>query len=163
VPADRGMVHPSTCITDCVTSAAMPRPLPLVVPCSERDTHGMERGGTASVPEIMGRYLAVDEKGTGLRATWRPAQGFTNLSLWRGDVCVETFHLSSEQMGELIAFLGTSLAASCPVQPTLRVVPPHERAVPRNHAVQVVWRRGRDATARLLTAAASLIRPSRRD
>ena len=122
----------------------------------------MERGGTVSVPEIMGRYLAVDEKGGGLRATWRPAQGFTNLSLWRGDVCVETFHLSPEQMGELIAFLGTSLAAACPAQPSLRIVPPHDPLVPQRHPLEVARRRGRDATARLLDAAATRVRPSRR-
>jgi hypothetical protein len=123
----------------------------------------MERGGTASVPEIMGRYLAVDEKGTGLRATWRPAQSFTNVSLWRGDVCVETFHLSTEQMGELIAFLGTSLAAAWPAQTALRVVPPHEPRLSQSHPLHVALRRGRDATARLLNAAASRVRPSRRD
>jgi hypothetical protein len=123
----------------------------------------MERGGTANVPEIMSRYMAVDEKGTGLRATWRPAQGFTNLSLWRGDECVATFHLSTGQMGELIAFLGTSLAAACPVQPALRVVPPDERGVPQSHSLHVALRRGRDATARLLMAAAARIRPAARD
>lgn len=123
----------------------------------------MVRGGTASVPEIMGRYLAVDETGGGLRATWRPAQGFTNLSLWRGDVCVETFHLSPEQMGELIAFLGTRLAAACPEPPRLRVVPPHEPSVPLSHPLQVAFRHSRSATARLLNAAAMRVRPSRRD
>lgn len=129
---------------------------------SKRDTHGMERGGTASVPEIMSRYMAVDEKGTGLRATWRPAHGFTNLSLWRGDECVETFHLSTGQMGELIAFLGTSLAAACPVQPALRVVLPDERGA-QSHSLHVALRRGRGATARLLTAAAKRVRPAPRD
>ena len=89
------------------------------------------------MPEILGRYLAMDETGGGLRATWRPAQGFTNLSLWRGDVCVETFHLSSEQMGELIAFLGTSLAVACGEQPKLRVVPLPQPSVPRSRSLQV--------------------------
>jgi hypothetical protein len=129
----------------------------------ERDTHDVERGGTFSVSDVLGRYLAVDETGTGLRATWRPGQGITNLSLWRGDQCVATFHLSTEQMGDLIAFLGTSLAAACPVQPTLRVVPSHERGAPRGHPVEVALRRGRDATVRFLTAAATRMRPSRRD
>ena len=121
----------------------------------------MERAEAASVPEIMGRYLAVDETGTGLRATWRPAQGFTNLSLWQGNVCVETFHLSTEQMGELIAFLGMSLAVACPAQPALRIVPSPEVPVLRNNLLWVTVGRGRDATARLLEAAAARVRPSR--
>ncbi len=145
-----------------VASGSYAAAFPLAVPCWERDTHGMERGGTASVPESLGRYLAVDESGGGLRATWRPAQGFTNLSLWRGDACIETFHLSTEQMGELIAFLGTSLATACPTQPRLRVVPSHEPSVTQSQSLRVVLRRGRDATARLLDAAAALVRPSRR-
>ena len=115
------------------------------------------------MPETVGRYLAVDERGNGLRATWRPAQGFTNLSLWRGDVCVETFHLSTEQMGELIAFLGTSLAAACPAQPTLRVVQSDERRLPRSRSPGAVLRRVRDATARLLDALDRRVRPSRPD
>jgi hypothetical protein len=122
----------------------------------------MERGEAASMPEPMRRYWAVDDAGGGLRATWRPAQGFTNLSLWRGTVCVETFRLSAEQMGELIAFLGASLAAACPPPPRLRVVPSPEQSVPAHRPLGEAVRRGRDATARLLDAAATRVRSTAR-
>lgn len=108
------------------------------------------------MPEVVQRHLAVDEDGKGLRATWRPAQGMTNLSLWRDDVCVETFHLSTEQMGELIAFLATGLAAAVPARPALRVVAPDERLAPPSRS----WRSGRKQLAWLLeTAARRLQRP----
>jgi hypothetical protein len=52
-----------------------------------------------------GRLLAIDEQGVGLRATWHLDRGFVNLSLWRHDRCVETFHLSIEDAGRLTGFL----------------------------------------------------------
>lgn len=60
------------------------------------------------------RFLAVDEQGTGLRVTWRPALGVMNLSLWRDDTCVGTFHLSTVEAGRLVAFVATSLAKAVP-------------------------------------------------
>lgn len=60
------------------------------------------------------RWLAVDERGTGLRATWRPAHGFVNLSMWRDEHCVETFHLSPVEAGRLISFLVRGLTAAVP-------------------------------------------------
>ncbi len=58
----------------------------------------------------VGRHLAVDDRGVGLRATWRLHHGFINLSLWRGDICVETFHLTPADAADLIAFLSKGLA-----------------------------------------------------
>lgn len=121
----------------------------------------MERGRAANVPETIWRYLAVDEQGTGLRATWRPGHGFTNLSLWQGDVCVETFHLSPAQMGELVAFLGTSLAGACPPQARLRIVPPTERAIRTGTTMRVAVRKGREACARVLGEMAAWVHPTR--
>lgn len=57
----------------------------------------------------IGRLLAVDERGVGMRATWRLDMGFLNLSLWRDDVCVETFHLSSDDALRLAAFIADGL------------------------------------------------------
>jgi hypothetical protein len=51
-------------------------------------------GSTAPAANV--RYFAVDDQGTGLRATWRHERGFVNLSLWRGDTCVETFRLAPD-------------------------------------------------------------------
>lgn len=63
---------------------------------------------------MRGRFHASDERATGLQATWRPAYGFTNLSLWRHGRCVETFHLTPQQAGELVAFIASSLAEAVP-------------------------------------------------
>jgi len=125
-----------------------------------RDTLGVERGAATTLPEVLGRYLTVDERGRGLRATWRPVHGFVNLSLWRGDVCVETFHLTSEQMGELISFLATSLATAAPEPPALRIVEPGERgasaSTPHGAMHQI-----RSTTAHVLDTLAAGIRPHR--
>ena len=63
------------------------------------------------------RHLAIDERGIGLRATWRLEQGFINLSLWRHDVCVETFRLTPVEASRLIAFLVEGLARAVPEPP----------------------------------------------
>jgi hypothetical protein len=57
-----------------------------------------------------GRALFVDERGTGLRATWHAERGFVNLSVWRDDRCVETFHLPVAEVGRLATFLVGGLA-----------------------------------------------------
>lgn len=80
---------------------------------------------SGELPEVLGRHIAIDDRGIGLRATWRPAHGFVNVSLWRNDRCVETFHLTPKAASDLVAFLVSGLAASVPpARPSLRVVPP---------------------------------------
>ena len=68
----------------------------------------VESGAAHELP--VGRHLAVDERGVGLRATWRLDHGFINLSLWRDGRCVETFHLTPAAAAELIGFLANGLA-----------------------------------------------------
>lgn len=68
----------------------------------------MDADGVRNLP--VGRHLAVDERGVGLRATWRLDQGFVNLSFWRDDTCVETFHLDPTAAAGLISFLVQGLA-----------------------------------------------------
>jgi hypothetical protein len=58
----------------------------------------------------VGRILAVDERGIGMRATWHLERGFINLSLWRDDRCVETFHLTPSDAAQLVSFLVTGMA-----------------------------------------------------
>jgi hypothetical protein len=60
------------------------------------------------------RHLAIDERGIGLRATWRFELGFVNLSLWRHDVCVETFRLTPAEASRLVGFLVEGLAGAVP-------------------------------------------------
>ena len=68
------------------------------------------------------RHLAIDERGIGLRATWRLEHGFVNLSLWRGDVCVETFRLTPAEASRLVGFLVEGLARAVPA-PAVAVAP----------------------------------------
>ena len=85
-----------------------------------------------AIPEVVERYLAVDDEGRGLRATWRPAHGFVNVSLWRGTTCVETFHLTPRDASDLVAFLVGAFAAAVPqpVRPKLRAVPRSDAPAP---------------------------------
>jgi len=95
-----------------------------------------------AIPEVVERYLAVDDEGRGLRATWRPAHGFVNVSLWRGTTCVETFHLTPRDASELVAFLVDAFAAAVP-QPAR----PRLHAVPRPDAPAPTRSRSRRASA----------------
>jgi hypothetical protein len=72
------------------------------------------------------RHLAIDERGIGLRATWRFEQGFVNVSLWRHDRCVETFRLTPAEASRLIGFLVEGLARAVPepAPPVLAIQPP---------------------------------------
>jgi hypothetical protein len=74
----------------------------------------METGAVHQLP--VGRHFALDERGIGLRATWHMERGFVNLSLWRDDRCVETFHLTPVEAGRLIGFLARGLADAVPPQ-----------------------------------------------
>ena len=64
-----------------------------------------------------------------MRATWRPAHGFVNVSLWRRDECVETFHLTPHDLSALVSFLVSRLAtlAPKPDAPALALVDPGAR------------------------------------
>lgn len=74
----------------------------------------------------VGRILAVDERGIGMRATWHLERGFINLSLWRADECVETFHLTPTYAAKLVSFLVTGLAevVEAPAPTPLEAAPP---------------------------------------
>ena len=58
------------------------------------------------------RMLTVDERGIGMRASWHPERGILNVSLWREDTCVETFHLTRGEAAKLIGFIAEGLADS---------------------------------------------------
>jgi hypothetical protein len=49
--------------------------------------------------------MAVDDDGRLMRASWHLERGFVNLSIWRDDRCVETFHLTIEDAARLTGFL----------------------------------------------------------
>ena len=91
----------------------------------------------------LGRHLAVDERGVGLRMTWRLNHGFINLSLWREDTCVETFHLRPADAAEVVAFLVRGLAEASSVG-----VVSHARA--GNHQPAPSQRRAHESTRDLV-------------
>ncbi|MCZ7537292.1 MAG: hypothetical protein M5T61_16205 [Acidimicrobiia bacterium] len=124
----------------------------------------MESGTALDAGGVDGRFLAVDEQGVGLRATWRPERGFVNVSLWRGDQCVETFHLTPADISALVGFLVSRLATLAPAAGArLRVVedppavPPSGRdpTEPRRDTVAVL----RSGVAAQLRRAAQRIAP----
>lgn len=91
-----------------------------------------------------GRILALDERGIGLRCTWHLERGFINLSLWRDDTCVETFHLAPADAADLVSFLVTGLAEA--------VTAPGTTAAPAPAPQPTWWVRMRRTLARHLAA-----------
>ena len=75
-----------------------------------RDDRPMGAGASTVAVAPTGSMWAIDERGVGLRATWRLEQGFINLSVWRDDVCVETFHLTPGDAARLVTFFVDGLA-----------------------------------------------------
>ena len=73
----------------------------------------MDAGAVHQLP-VHARHLALDERGIGLRATWHAEHGFVNLSLWSGNRCVQTFHLTPVEAGRLVGFLAGVLADAVP-------------------------------------------------
>ncbi|HWB71276.1 MAG TPA: hypothetical protein VG452_03595 [Egibacteraceae bacterium] len=59
----------------------------------------------ADVTRLHRRELFVDERGTGLRATWHEDRDILVLSLWRDDSCVGTFRLSAAEAARMALFL----------------------------------------------------------
>lgn len=80
--------------------------------------------GAGAAPSRVpsGSTWLVDEQGTALKATWRLNHGFINLSLWRNDRCVETFHLAPSDAAHFISFLVSGLAEVATVDVAAPVV-----------------------------------------
>src|SRR5690606_9567812 len=67
------------------------------------DPRAMLRGGALRVSPSVDHFHAVDERGALLRASWHHDHGFVNVSLWRGETCVETFRLEPTEAARLVA------------------------------------------------------------
>lgn len=112
----------------------------------------MGTGAVHHLP-VQPRHFALDERGVGLRATWHLDRGFVNLSLWSGDRCVQTFHLSPVEAGRLVGFLAGVLADAVPEpapRPAIAAVPgpaagpmPDRLAVLRGNVAGVLDRAAR--------------------
>lgn len=51
------------------------------------------------------REFITDGERSELQATWHNDAGFVVISLWRGDTCVATSHLTPEEAGRLATFI----------------------------------------------------------
>jgi hypothetical protein len=83
-------------------------------------------GGAEPARGPVGSTWLVDERGILLKATWRLDHGFINVSLWRDDRCVETFHLAPTEAASLVGFLVSGLAEVAAVHaaaPVISLVP----------------------------------------
>lgn len=56
------------------------------------------------------RELIADGDRSALRATWHNESGYVVISLWRGDACVATSHLTPREAGRLATFITGGLA-----------------------------------------------------
>ena len=122
----------------------------------------METGAVRELPH--GRHFAFDERGVALRATWRLDRGFVNLSLWRDDTCVETFHLTPAEASRLVTFLVSGMAdvatsASLAGPPLAAVPTPLPRRMPLREQLAGEVARARTQVADLLERAGRRLRP----
>jgi hypothetical protein len=56
------------------------------------------------------RELISDGDRSAMRATWHRDSGFVVISLWHGDTCVATSHLTPGEAGRLASFITGGLA-----------------------------------------------------
>jgi len=56
------------------------------------------------------REFITDGDRSALRATWHHEAGFVVVSLWRGERCVATSHLTPAEAGRLATFITGGLA-----------------------------------------------------
>jgi hypothetical protein len=56
------------------------------------------------------REFITDGGRSELRATWHNEAGYVVISLWRGDTCVATSHLTPKEAGRLATFITGGLA-----------------------------------------------------
>lgn len=56
------------------------------------------------------RELIADADRSALRATWHNDSGHVVISMWRGDTCVATSHLTPAEAGRLAGFITSGLA-----------------------------------------------------
>lgn len=56
------------------------------------------------------REFITDSERSALRATWHNEAGYVVVSLWRGDTCAATSHLTPREAGRLATFITSGLA-----------------------------------------------------
>lgn len=74
------------------------------------------------------REFITDGERSELRATWHDDAGYVVISLWRGDTCVATSHLTPKEAGRLATFITGGLAdlaqwGTLPAAPVSSIAP----------------------------------------
>lgn len=108
------------------------------------------------------RQLITDGERSDLRATWHNEAGYVIISLWRGETCVATSHLSPKEAGRLASFITGGLA-DLAHERTLRssvVTPLSSRSSWRNRLGRAVTT-GRDSVGSSLERIARMLRSTR--
>lgn len=123
------------------------------VPKSHTQMMGAMSGVRQDRPGRREQFL--DERETVLRATWHPERGFVNLSVWRGNVCADTFHLPAAEVPRLIGLLADGMAGptTTHLDPDLSML----RSVPDLRIVD-----GSEAPRSWVSRAGSMVRGIRR-
>lgn len=98
------------------------------------------------LPQLR-RELIADGERSQLRATWHLESGRMVISLWRGERCVATSHLTPLEAGRLSAFLTDGLAD----------LATDGRVKRRSHRVERRWIGVRPVVRRLKNQAATLL------
>lgn len=96
------------------------------------------------LPDLRREYIA-DGDGSALRATWHNEAGYIVLSLWRGDTCVATSHLSPHEAGRLATFITGGLADLAQEGMTISQVGVYPPQPPRRHRLRSGMRSWRDS------------------
>lgn len=71
-----------------------------------------QESGLAEVHRLSDqrREFITDGDRSPLRATWHNEAGYVVISLWRGETCVATSHLTPKEAGRLATFITNGLA-----------------------------------------------------
>jgi hypothetical protein len=96
------------------------------------------------------REYITDGDRSDLRATWHSESGFVVISLWRGESCVATSHLTPGEAGRLASFITTGLAEMATAAGATRLAAPRGVVSPLARARQLLYafleRRGTSAS-----------------
>lgn len=100
----------------------------------------------AEVHRLSGhrREFLTDGERSALRATWHSESGYIVISLWRGDTCVATSHLTPNEAGRLSRFITGGLAdmatENLASSRTVVEMQPGSKVSPRLRAAIEAWR-----------------------
>ncbi len=115
-------------------------------------------GEVHRLPEQRREFIADGDR-SALRATWHRESGFVVLSLWRGETCVATSHMTPQEAGRLATFITSGLAdLATEMHVTDRTAKQSFSAIPLSIRIRGGLRRWRESIARSLESIARRLR-----